>query len=122
MTSWRVGRKLGRTLYRDEVCVGMVDTPLIAAEIVEAMNGKDGPTGYRLGEGRTMKDVLDTEAELLESEGLEPEWVNEGEGSEGRNLVEEAIFNYMTEQDFQKLRADEIAEVAIKALQKVTDD
>lgn len=36
---WRVGRKLLRTLYRDECCVGMVDTPDLAAEIVEALNG-----------------------------------------------------------------------------------
>jgi hypothetical protein len=36
---WRVGRKLGRTLYRDEVLVGIVDTPEIAAEIVATMNG-----------------------------------------------------------------------------------
>jgi hypothetical protein len=35
---WRVGRKLGRTLYRDDVVVGMVDTPEIAAAIIEAMN------------------------------------------------------------------------------------
>lgn len=35
---WRVGTKLGRTLYRDNVCVGMVDTPELAAEIVAAMN------------------------------------------------------------------------------------
>jgi hypothetical protein len=36
---WRVGQKLGRTLYRNEVCVGMVDTPELAKEIVAAMNG-----------------------------------------------------------------------------------
>lgn len=36
--TWRVGTKLGRTLYRDEVCVGMVDTPELAAELVEAIN------------------------------------------------------------------------------------
>jgi hypothetical protein len=41
VTTWRVGRKLGRTLYRDEVCVGIVDTPEIAAEIVAACNGKE---------------------------------------------------------------------------------
>lgn len=38
MARWRVGRKLGRTLYRDEVFVGTVDTPEIAKEIVVAMN------------------------------------------------------------------------------------
>lgn len=39
--SWRIGTKLGRTLYRDEVLVGMVDTPEIAATIVDAMNARD---------------------------------------------------------------------------------
>ena len=35
---WRVGRKLGRTLYVDEVFVGMVDTPELAAKMVHALN------------------------------------------------------------------------------------
>jgi len=38
--SWRTGRQLGRTLYRDEQLVGMVDTPEIAQAIVQAMNGQ----------------------------------------------------------------------------------
>ena len=37
MMVWRVGRKLGRTLYLDDECVGMVDSPELAEEIVEAM-------------------------------------------------------------------------------------
>lgn len=36
---WRVGRKLGRTLYIDDQCVGMVDTPELAAAIVGSLNG-----------------------------------------------------------------------------------
>lgn len=36
---WRVGRKLGRTIYRGDQIVGMADTPELAAEIVRAMNG-----------------------------------------------------------------------------------
>jgi hypothetical protein len=35
---WRVGRKLGRTLYVDGVCVGMVDTTTLAKAIVHTMN------------------------------------------------------------------------------------
>lgn len=35
---WRVGRKLGRTLYLNNVCVGMIDTAELAAEIVASMN------------------------------------------------------------------------------------
>jgi hypothetical protein len=31
MEQWRVGRKLGRTLYLNDQCVGMVDTSAIAA-------------------------------------------------------------------------------------------
>jgi uncharacterized protein YjbI with pentapeptide repeats len=38
---WRTGRKLERTLYRDDVCVGMLDTPAIATEIVDCLNGKE---------------------------------------------------------------------------------
>ena len=38
-TRWRVGRKLGRTLYLSDVCVGMVDTPELASEIVSTLNG-----------------------------------------------------------------------------------
>jgi hypothetical protein len=48
MTRWRVGRTLGRTLYRDDVCVGMVDTPELAAEIVEKMNGDAKKPNLRL--------------------------------------------------------------------------
>lgn len=35
---WRVGRSLGRTLYKDNVCIGMVDTPELATEIARKMN------------------------------------------------------------------------------------
>lgn len=38
MAEWRAGRSTGRTLWRDEVLVGMVDSPKLAAEIVETMN------------------------------------------------------------------------------------
>lgn len=48
---WRVGRKLGRTLYRDNVCVGMVDSPEVAGEIVAAMNAAAHP-GHLQGEAR----------------------------------------------------------------------
>lgn len=41
MSRWRVGTKLGRTLYRDEQLVGMVDSASIAAEIVERMNAAE---------------------------------------------------------------------------------
>jgi hypothetical protein len=38
MSVWRAGTKTGRTLWRDEQLVGMVDSPEVAAEIVEMMN------------------------------------------------------------------------------------
>lgn len=37
MAEWRVGRSTGRTLWRDDVLVGMVDSPEIAQDIVAAM-------------------------------------------------------------------------------------
>lgn len=37
---WRTGHKLGRTLYIGDTLIGMVDTPALAAEIVEAMNAQ----------------------------------------------------------------------------------
>lgn len=39
MSRWRVGRKLGRTLYRDERFVGICDDVNVAQMIVDAMNG-----------------------------------------------------------------------------------
>ena len=39
---WRVGRKVGRTLYHNDCIVGMVDNAHLAAIIVEAMNGDVG--------------------------------------------------------------------------------
>jgi hypothetical protein len=60
--TWRVGTKLGRTLYRDEVFVGTVDTPEIAAEIVAAMNAKAEPTcpcGWCVKRAEAEQRVLD---------------------------------------------------------------
>lgn len=37
---WRTGRTIARNLYRNDVYVGVVDTPELAAEIVAAMNGQ----------------------------------------------------------------------------------
>lgn len=34
----------------------------------------DPPRGYTLGKDRSMKDVLELEADLLASEGLDPSW------------------------------------------------
>lgn len=56
--TWRVGRKVGRTLYLDDKLVGVVDTPELAVQIVEVMNRAksagalhsafrwDGPIGF----------------------------------------------------------------------------
>ena len=42
---WRVGRKVGRTLYRHGQLVGMVDTREMAATICEAMNRAENEHG-----------------------------------------------------------------------------
>ncbi len=57
---WRVGGKLGRTLYRDGQLVGLVDTREIAAEIVETMNR----VGALLDEVRS--ELADTERGMAE--------------------------------------------------------
>ena len=38
---WRVGRKVGHTIYRDNVLVGMMDTPELAQLVMDAMNLND---------------------------------------------------------------------------------
>lgn len=45
---WRVGKKLGRTLYRAGKLVGLVDTEEIAADVVAAMNGDQSAEIARL--------------------------------------------------------------------------
>ena len=35
---WRVGRKVGRTLYRGDALIGLMDTRELAAQVVEAVN------------------------------------------------------------------------------------
>jgi hypothetical protein len=57
---WRVGRKLGRTLYLNGDCVGMVDTPRHAQVIVEALKA------YGACSNEAMRD---TEANMM-IEGL----------------------------------------------------
>lgn len=41
---WRIGRKVGRTIYWRNVLIGLVDTPVLAAAIVHAMNEVYKPT------------------------------------------------------------------------------
>lgn len=45
MAEWRTGRKVGRTIYRDEVLVGVMDTPELAAEVVAALGAVGRPLG-----------------------------------------------------------------------------
>jgi hypothetical protein len=35
--AWRVGRKLGRTLYLDELCIGMLDDPELARAVADGL-------------------------------------------------------------------------------------
>ncbi len=59
--TWRVGRKLGRTLYINDVVVGMVDTPEQAARIVEAMNRASADVRVR-----DVADILAARIDQLE--------------------------------------------------------
>ena len=40
MTEWRTGRAVPGAIYRNGVRVGIRDTPELAAEVVEALNGR----------------------------------------------------------------------------------
>jgi hypothetical protein len=56
VSAWRLrtGRKVGRTVYRQlgdepsdaDPLVGVMDTPELAARVVEAVNGLTGPGGF----------------------------------------------------------------------------
>lgn len=48
--AWRVGRKLGRTLYRHDALVGLIDDEETAAEIVAGMNAVDRSRGVLVAE------------------------------------------------------------------------
>jgi hypothetical protein len=37
---WRVGRKVGRTIYLDDQLCGMMDTPELARQVVDALNAR----------------------------------------------------------------------------------
>jgi len=39
---WRVGRKVGRTIYLDGKLVGVMDTPELARQVVAALRGEKG--------------------------------------------------------------------------------
>lgn len=41
---WRVGRKIGRTLYIGETLIGLMDSEVVAAEIVQTMNERPCPS------------------------------------------------------------------------------
>lgn len=70
---WRVGRKLGRTLYRDEHCVGMVDTPELAAEIVSALNGSAPWSAIPVPSGPSATLSKEQAAQLLGNTESAPE-------------------------------------------------
>lgn len=57
MANWRAGRTLARTLYRDEVFVGVVDTAAVAREIVQTMNRDVKPGKPRGGRARGRRPV-----------------------------------------------------------------
>ena len=41
--TWRVGRKVGRTLYDGDTLIGVMDTPELAERVVEAVNVYESP-------------------------------------------------------------------------------
>ena len=43
LMAWRVGRKVGRTIYDGDTLIGVMDTPELAAVVVEAVNRRAAP-------------------------------------------------------------------------------
>lgn len=41
---WRVGRTVGRTIYVGDRLIGLMDTPELAQQVVEAVNAAAAPT------------------------------------------------------------------------------
>lgn len=44
---YRVGRHLGRTIYDGDRLIGMMDTPELGAEVVDALNARHRVLAYR---------------------------------------------------------------------------
>lgn len=64
---WRVGQKLGRTLYKDEILVGMMDTVVLAEQVVAVMNTSDSRIRETLDNDwflRTLVERLETKMGL----------------------------------------------------------
>lgn len=77
MTEWSSGTgALARILYRDGAAVGMVDSPEIAAEIVEAMNRVGALTAFQAGQRERLLDARESGRErsldLVGEKGPEP--------------------------------------------------
>jgi hypothetical protein len=58
VAEWRAGRSTGRTLWRVEVLVGMVDSPEIAAVIVEAMNRVGALDTFQAGQRQRLLEEV----------------------------------------------------------------
>lgn len=57
---WRVGRKVGRTIYdANDVLIGVMDTPGLAARVVHAVN-LSAPRAHTIGGGGSAGRVVVT--------------------------------------------------------------
>lgn len=73
---WRVGRKLGRTIYYDDNCVGMLDNAGVARRVVDRLNAEAGSVDLakwlreyaECGDGDDIDDRLRAAAALLEDQ------------------------------------------------------
>jgi hypothetical protein len=128
LVSWRVGKKLGRTLYRNDVCVGFVDTPAIAAEIVSGMNAGsptrvDGSYAHSAALSMPPTDILDA-PKTIPAPAFRPVKVPRTESGAQRSILvhfrkmigEETAAARAYEEEIRKLRKDAKVQQYLTAL------
>lgn len=59
MSAWRVGRKVGRTIYDGDTLIGVMDTPELAEKVVRAVNLFAEDTGGLVTENGRLHAALE---------------------------------------------------------------
>lgn len=101
---WRVGRKLGRTVYRDDVLVGMMDTAELAQAVVNAMNARteqrdQEETDYLLGSSANAGRLRESTERLNRHSWQDQAWGMWPQIAERAGLKDVKVTNHMKRAD-----------------------